>query len=258
MALVSSRREEENQEFVGDASLAGNLKVKRGFGGSDSGAIRNTPFTSGGNSNVKVDRGGRSSSRNASGSTPFTSGGSEGIRIDRGSGFGRAGTGGRVRSRQPRRPSAPQAERRRAIASPERQRQAGRNLVSQPDKVKGPFNPFGAEPRDFAGDANALLQAPIGGLTEGAVTQQAGKFKQVTDPVSGFTVPDQADKKTKAAFRRFFDTSLEHSIRTGGSQIPSQRDRNADPTRAAFQNTFFPSETLSDLGIGKQKTFRTG
>jgi len=200
----------------------------------DAGIIRNTPFSQFENQ-------------------PQRGGNADGVRVDRGSGFGRARTGGRVRSRQPRRPSTPQASKRREIASPERQREAGRNLVSFPDKVRGPFNPFGAEERDFAGDANALLQAPIGGLDVNAVPQESAMFKQVTDPVSGLTVPDQGDEDTKAAFKRFFDTSFRPGV---NSQIPSQRDRNADPTRAAFQNRFFPSETLSDLGIGKDRSFR--
>lgn len=160
-----------------------------------------------------------------------------GVRVDRGTGFGMSRTGGRVRSRQPRRPNPPTQPDRRPIASPERQREAGENLVGA-----------GLE----TGDANALLQAPIAGLTPGAVTQEGSRFKRVTDSTTGISVPDQGDPDTKAAFRRFFDTSFRPGV---NSQIPSQRDRNADPTRAAFQSTFFPSETLSDLGIGKRKSF---
>lgn len=203
----------------------------------DAGIIRNTPFSDFENQ-------------------PTRGGNSTGVRVDRGSGFGRSRTGGRVRSRQPRRPRSPPSRlNRRAIASPERQRQAGRNLVSAPDKVRSIFNPGGAPPRDFAGDRNALLQAPIAGLDEGAVRQEAGRFKQVSDPVTGLSVPDQGDEDTKAAFKRFFDTSFRPGV---NSQIPSQRDRNADPTRASFQNRFFPSETLSDLDIGKRRSFRIG
>ena len=207
MALVPARRQQEDDEFVTDASFDG-TKVKRGAGASEA----------------------------------------SGVRIDRGTGFGRAATGGRVRSRQPRRPSQPSGSEKRAIASPRRRQQAARNLVTAPDRDQLPDGRF---PRDTAGDTDALLQAPIAGLTEGAVGQEDASFKQVTDPGTGLTVPNQADRDTKAAFRRFFDTSFRPGV---NSQIPSQRDRNADPTRASFQNQFFPSETLKDSGI-KKRTF---
>ncbi len=225
MALVPGKRENDNDEFVGDASFDG-TQVKRGFRGADSGAIRNTPFSDFGNQ-------------------PKRGGGDAGLQVHRGSGFGKARTGGRVRSSQPRRPSAPNKQQeRRTIASPLRQRQAGENLVSAPNKNE---LPGGSRERDREGDVNALLQSPIAGLTQGAVTQQDARFKSVTDPGTGITVPDQGDDATKAAFKRFFDTSFRPGI---NSQTPSQRDRNADPTRAAFQNRFFRSETLKDLGIG--------
>ncbi len=184
--------------------------------------------------------------------------------------------GKRVRSRQPRRPGTLTATKsgNRDIATPERRRLAARNLVTAPDKRPGPFG-FSLDPkppRDKAGDQNALLQAPIAGLSEGAVDQvsegqisslrteareaggsnkRTGGFQSVTDRASGFTVPDQGDKVTREAFKRFFDTSLRPGT---NSQIPGQADRDRDPTRAAFQNRFFPSETLSDAGI-KKKTF---
>lgn len=190
----------------------------------DAGIIRNTPFSQFANQ-------------------PTRGGESAGVAVDRGSGFGRARTGGRVRSRQPRRPSAPRTQDRRPIASPQRQREAARRISLV----------VARHPEE--GDREALLQAPIAGLDAGAVRQEAGRFKQVSDPVTGLSVPDQGDEETKAAFKRFFDTSFRPDV---NSQIPSQRDRNADPTRASFQNAFFPSETLGDLGIGKKRSFRIG
>jgi hypothetical protein len=218
MPLVTSNRVQEDED-------------------RDAGVIRNTPFS-------------------AFGDQPQRGGDDSGVEVIRGSGFGRARTGGRVRSRSPRRPNSLRSSDRRPIASPERQREAGRNLVTAENRGSTPFDLIQKPPRDTAGDANALLQAPIGGLDENAVTQENTRFASVTDPISGHRVPNQADPKTREAFGRFFDTSLENSIRTLGSQTPSQRDRNADPTRAAFQNQFFRSETLADVGIGKRKSFR--
>jgi hypothetical protein len=137
----------------------------------------------------------------------------------------RGSAGGRTRStRRPpsRTPEGP---------TQSRVQDAARNLVTAPDR---------GEVRDKAGDQAALLApgAGIGGLDENAVAQRGGNFKSVTDPLSGFSVPNQADPATKEAFGRFFK---------GGNQ--TQEGRNADPTRVAFQNRFFKSETLKDAGL---------
>jgi hypothetical protein len=138
----------------------------------------------------------------------------------------RGSAGGRTAAQ--RRPPA----RREAPPDPSRVQEAARHLVTAPDR---------GENRDTAGDQQALLApgAGIGGLSENAVAQKGANFDSVSDPLSGFSVPNQADPTTKAAFNRFF--------KKGGS---TQESRDADPTRVAFQNRFFPSETLSDAGTG--------
>jgi hypothetical protein len=109
--------------------------------------------------------------------------------------------------------------------------------VSRPD-ASGP------QP-DTAANQAALLApgAGIAGLSDTAVAQEGANFDSVTDPGSGFTVPNQADPQTRESFNRFFK---------GGK---SQKGRDADPTRVAFQNRFFPSETLKDAGVGNNRRF---
>ena len=130
---------------------------------------------------------------------------------------------------------------RKVIFSPERQRQAGENLVSRPDK---------GEVRDRAEDQAALLQSPIAGLSANSVEQQSGSFATTRDPLSGAIIPNLADPDTKAAFERFFETGIDGNP----GQTPGQEARDADPTRAAFQNKFFKSETLKDLGFKNKRS----
>ena len=109
---------------------------------------------------------------------------------------------------------------------------------------------------DGSAEANArrsqqvgtLFDAPIAGLSEGAVEQTSGnRFATVTDPGTGFSAPNYADDFTREAAQRYF---------RGGSSGPilgelsgvNQQTRDADPTRIDFQNQFFPSQTLTDVG----------
>lgn len=61
-----------------------------------------------------------------------------------------------------------------------------------------------------------------------------GGIQFVTDPITGFTVPNLADDFTNEAFNRFFDADRQLEF-TG----PQQDAIDRDPTRAAFQNRFF-------------------
>jgi hypothetical protein len=90
-----------------------------------------------------------------------------------------------------------------------------------------------------------LYQAPIAGLSSGAVAQKQEDFDTVSDPLSGFSVPNLADQKTKEAFNRFFAPGSVGSDYRGVTDAQQLRDQ--DPTRIAFQNQFFASETLKDV-----------
>lgn len=96
-----------------------------------------------------------------------------------------------------------------------------------------------------------LFQAPIAGLSSGAVAQKGAKFASVTDTYgSGETVPNLADKRTKEAFNRYFAPNRAIGGDIGANYrgvTDAQQLRDQDPTRIAFQNQFFDSETLKDV-----------
>ena len=135
------------------------------------------------------------------------------------------------------------------VASQEAQRNAAENLVSSPNR---------GELRDSDFDFQALASAGVGGLTEGAVKQRNEYFSQVTDTFgSGETVPNLGDQRTKEAFDRYFGGRTQFGNRktskpSGGSGasfgVSNPGFQDKDPTRVAFQNQFFPSETLKDVG----------
>jgi hypothetical protein len=121
------------------------------------------------------------------------------------------------------------------------QRSAAENLVSAPDR---------GEIRDSDFDTAALQSAGIAGLDENAVAQQRGRFSSVSDPETGFTVPNLADPNTNAAFNRFYGgrTTFGNRKTSNTTGVSNPGFQNQDPTRASFQNRFFPSETLKDVG----------
>ena len=121
-------------------------------------------------------------------------------------------------------------------------RQAARNLVSAPGR---------GDQRSFGERTGALLapNAGIAGLNEDAVLQRSGGFESVAG------VPNLADDKTRAAFNRFFGGRTTFGNKP--TSKVSQKQANADPTRANFQNFFFPSQTLADAGVGQRKPNRS-
>jgi len=120
---------------------------------------------------------------------------------------------------------------------------AARRLVTRPNK---------GEDIDRSQDFEQLSGPGIAKLSENAIAQEKGNFSSVVDPISGFRVADLGDPETRLAHDRFFKPQ---SLGFGEEQS-AQALRDADPTRASFQNRFFPSETLGDVGIGKNRRFR--
>jgi len=108
------------------------------------------------------------------------------------------------------------------------------------------------EVRDDAADQDLLSSPGIARQDENAVQQETQGFSSISASavgLPGVKVPNFADKRTAAAADRFF------SGRTLGNEPTSKistKQANKDPTRAAFQNQFFKSQTLADVGIGRQ------
>lgn len=79
------------------------------------------------------------------------------------------------------------------------------------------------------------------GLSDQAVLQEKGRYDFVSDPATGFSVPNLADDETKLAFNRFFADRGDESLL--GDLLPSgplgrnqdQILRDSDPTRVDFQ-----------------------
>jgi len=239
--------------------------IRLGFGGSDrmEGVVRDTPLRNAGQS---LKRGFRGSSEEEGvvRNTPFSQGGTPRR--------SRQAVSRPPRIRRPRQASRDTASFTLGKGQSIRQRQqeAARNLVTAKDKRPGPFDfkPDFKE-RDEAGDLAALSLPGIAGRSEAGVKQISeralfaenaeqlndpdfqGGFASVRDPLSGFSVPNLGDEKTKAAFERFFEARDSNFI--PGQEGEAQKLRDADPTRVAFQNRFFPSETLADAGVENKK-----
>jgi len=255
----SSRTPRRPSTFREDGS-----SIKLQMGGSDrvEGAVRDTPLRNAGQS-FKRGFGGTDAEEGVIRNTPFSEGGTP-LR----GGFGgfdspqRAVRRARSRPGRVRRPSSA----RKSTASftlgkgqsvRQRQQEAARNLVTFPDKRPGPFDfkPDFKE-RDPSGDLAALSLPGIAGRSEAGVRQESPEAftapgSSVTDPLSGFSVPNQADPEIRAAFERFFGARDSNFI--PGQEADAQALRDADPTRVAFQNRFFPSETLADAGVRNRK-----
>jgi len=239
---------DREEGLVRDTPLRGQGTIKRGFRGSDLGpeTIRNTPFSQSG---TPLERG------FADFDTPS--------RARRGTEQGRF-------NRPPSRVRPPNKAAAAAPPKPKFRTERGTNFSKPagssgspfggPFFIKAPFekpgdtaregaarrlvtNTDAGEVRDFAADRE-LLQGPgIAGLSESAVEQESANFASVTDPTTGAVVPNLADEKTEAAFNRFFAPD---DLTFGGDRT-KQDMIDADPTRAAFQNQFFESETLKDV-----------
>jgi len=124
------------------------------------------------------------------------------------------------------------------------QQDAARRLVTAPAE---------GEVRDYGQDQKILQSPGIAGLSKNAVPQKGGFFQSVSDPLSGFSVPNQANEGTRDAFNRYFAGKSGGFYGNTGlaeNDFQTQAQRDSDPTRAAFQNRFFASETLKDVGIG--------
>lgn len=123
--------------------------------------------------------------------------------------------------------------------------QAGASSLVTASTKGGMFRRAGTESAQTRGEnISNLFQAPIAGLGTEAVEQQAANFATVTDPGTGFTVPNLADPTTRDAWNRY---QAPNRVILGEFSGESQRLRDADPTRVAFQNRFFASETLKDV-----------
>jgi len=240
--------------------------IKLGFGGSDrmEGAVRDTPFRNAGQS-LKRGFGGTSAEEGVVRNTPFSQSGTP-LR----GGFGdfdspqravrAASKPGRIRRPSQTARSEARFKLARGQTIQERQREAAKNLVTGRRRN---------EERDRSGDLAALSLPGIAGRSEAGVQQVSerelfaeneqqlndpgfeGGFQSVTDPLSGFTVPNQGDPKTRAAFERFFNARDSQFL--PGQEGEAQKLRDADPTRVAFQNRFFPSETLKDAGVKNRR-----
>jgi len=185
----------------------GDGAIKRGFRGSDvsPGVIRNTPFS-------------LSGSRQTTGLSDFDT-------------PSRAQRLSRPVNARVRRPNS-KVKVKETFTIAERQAAAQRNANAS----VGLKNPNSRE------DAKLLRGPGIASLSDRSVDQKGGSFKSITDPITGFSVPNLADDETGAAFDRFFANDP-----SSFNQGPSQSQIDSDPTRAAFQNRFFPSETLADV-----------
>jgi len=241
--------------------------IKLGFGGSDrmEGAVRDTPFRNAGQS-LKRGFGGTSAEEGVIRNTPFSQSGTP-LR----GGFGdfdspqravrAAARPGRVRRPRQKPRSSTNFTLSKGQSIQERQREAAKNLVTEPDKRPGPFDFDSGDfkERDPSGDLAVLSLPGIAGRSEAGVEQISPQAfdvpgSSVRDPLSGFSVPNQGDPEIKAAFERFFEARDSNFL--PGQEGDAQRLRDADPTRVAFQNRFFPSETLKDAGV-ENKRFRS-
>jgi hypothetical protein len=112
------------------------------------------------------------------------------------------------------------------------------------------------EVRDDAADTDLLSGPGIARTDENAVEQKTQGFSSISASAVGLPgvgVPNFADKRTAEAANRFFSGRTLGGSKT--SKIPT-KFANQDPTRTAFQNQFFKSQTLADVGIGRDKTRR--
>lgn len=158
------------------------------------------------------------------------------------------------RPRRPRRlsrpspPKPPETPDRASLADV----RAGKSSLVTASTRQGLFPRAGTESKEQR-EANIqnLFQAPIAGLSAGAVAQKNTEFESVTDTYgSGIEVPNLADQKTKEAFNRFYAPSRLIAGEVGQDYrgvSDAQKLRDQDPTRIAFQNQFMASETLKDV-----------
>ncbi len=159
------------------------------------------------------------------------------------------------RPRRPRRlsrpspPKPPETPDRASLADV----RAGKTSLVTASTRQGMFPRAGTESEEQRkANIQNLFQAPIAGLSSGAVAQQnVKKFASVTDVYgSGAEVPDLGDQRTKEAFNRFYAPSrlIAGDVAQDFRGISdAQKLRDQDPTRIAFRNQFMASETLKDV-----------